>query len=75
MMKAEVVWRDGKPDKNGEYIVHYCWGKTGSMMFANGQWNTYIDSNGVHHNKSALNDDSVVLWAEFPKVPEMEVSA
>lgn len=73
MMKTEVVWHDGKPEKNGEYIVHNCWGKTESMMFANGKWNTHIDSNGVHHDKSALNDDYVVLWAEYPKPPQMEV--
>lgn len=80
MMKTEMIWHEAKvkkPERNGKYIMLTKYGLVDTILYADGKWNTFYDSDGKLHEERAFAQDSdyVQLWAEFPKAPDMGVSA
>lgn len=80
MIKTELIWHDAKdkmPERNGMYIMLTKYGVVDTILYAEGKWNTFYDSDGNLHDEHAFEPDSdyVQLWAEFPKAPELGVIA
>lgn len=79
MIKTELIWHDAKdkPERNGMYIMLTKYGVVDTILYAEGKWNTFYDSDGNLHDEHAFEPDSdyVQLWAEFPKATELGVIA
>lgn len=72
--KMEMNWirrAEKQPDQIGEYIVATEYGGVKTLRFTPvAGWNTYVDFEGILHEKNRIPDRYVIAWMALPEYPQ-----
>ena len=63
-----MKWNNGRPKKDGDYIVTYNNGLVRMITFTTvGGWNTHRQTDGGYFTDAKIDDSEILAWIPIPK--------